>query len=194
VPRSVEVADDFGRLLATFHDAVADFTPPRDAAWTALHPFALVGGDPDWIDRLYADESEDRALLVAWREEALAALNDAPDDDSGMCHGEAYPATCRHTEEGLAIAELDWAGLGQRAYDLATFRWILALHASGRDESLFTMFVDSYGAVREPPDLSAVRAWVAARHLWSLRLAAGFADRAGLKRRASFALDWPIGL
>ena len=93
---------------------------------------------------------------------------------------------------GLAIAELDWVGRGDRAYDLATYRWVLAVHAEDAAEELFNAFTIAYGEIRSIPDLAALRAWVTARHFWSLRLAAGFADRAGLARRAAFARRWSI--
>lgn len=194
VPVAVECAQEFGRLLALFHTAADDFTVPDGAAWTAVHRSALMGSEPAWISRLYAGSSEHEQQLLDWWDRADRVLSAGTADDVGLCHGEAYPATCRRVDEGLAIAELDWVGRGDRAYDLATYRWVLAVHAPDTADAVFAAFVAAYGEVRRVPDLGALRAWVAARHLWSLRLAAGFVDELGLARRAAFATGWTIEL
>jgi Ser/Thr protein kinase RdoA (MazF antagonist) len=192
VPTALDCAAPFGRALAQLHGALDDFDAPRGSEWTAAHPRTLMGADPAWIERLYSHDGARGARLTEWREEAFRIVSEASRGDFGMCHGEAYPATCRLVEDGLAIAELDWAGEGDRAYDLATFRWTLAVHAEDQADRLFAEFLDGYAAEREVPDLGALRGWVAARHLWSLRLAAGFAEHEGLARRADFAAAWPI--
>ena len=152
-----------------------------------------MGSDGEWIERLYSHEPARGAVLAEWRAQAVSALSEEAKADYGMCHGESYPATCRFVEDRLAIAELDWAGEGHRAYDVATFRWTLAVHREDASDELFAEFLDGYAAVREVPNLMALRAWGAARHLWALRVAAGFANREGLLRRAEFATTWPIG-
>ena len=162
---------------------------PAGQVCTALPSWA----DPEWLSRLYSDSPEDERLLLEWWDLAAAVLSRQSGEDVGMCHGEAYPATCREVGGGLAIAELDWVGQGDRAYDLATFRWVLAVHAEDAGADLFDAFVDAYGEVRRVPDLEALQAWVAARHFWSLRLAAGFSDQAGLARRAAFLRRWRAG-
>ena len=193
VPESFELASEFGSVLAQFHSAVEGFVVPEGARWTQLSRGTLMGADAGWIARLYHDDPDRGDLLADWRQRAVDALATAPRDDVGVCHGEAYPATCRNVEGGrMAIAELDWAGVGHRAYDLATFRWVLELHAGDAAEPLFDDFLAGYGARRPLPPLDGLRAWVAARHLWSLRLAAGFADADGLARRAAFAATWTL--
>jgi Ser/Thr protein kinase RdoA (MazF antagonist) len=192
VPQSVDCADAFGRILASFHAAADDFVAPAGSEWTQLSQFALMGADPRWVEKLYSHNTGEADTLVAWWHEAHAVLAAGHESDNGMCHGEAYPATCRLVGDELGIAELDWAGEGARAYDLATYRWVLEVHAAERAEELFARFLDAYAAVREVPNLAALRAWVAARHFWSMRLAAGFADPAGLSRRASFAGSWDV--
>ena len=193
VPDSLECAEEFGALLANFHALTDDFVPPRGAAWTAPHRAALMGADPGWITRAYAHDQRAAAILVDWWVQASGVLGEHTGrPDQGMCHGEAFPATCRITDQGLLLAELGWAGAGDRTYDLATFRWVLALHAGADGERLFSRFLAGYGSVRPVPDLASLRAWVAARHLWSLRLVAGFAEPAGLARRAAFAASWPV--
>jgi Ser/Thr protein kinase RdoA (MazF antagonist) len=192
VPASVECAQDFGRVLAQFHAAADSFARPEDAAWTDLRPRSLVGANPTWVSRLYAESPDDERLLLDWWDRAHRVLSAGTGGDLGMCHGEAYPATCRDVDGSLAIAELDWVGRGDRTYDLATYRWVLAVHAEDAADTIFTAFVTAYSEIRAAPALEGLRAWVAARHLWSLRLAAGFADETGLARRAAFAGRWPI--
>jgi Ser/Thr protein kinase RdoA (MazF antagonist) len=194
-PTELDVAGEFGALLAGLHGALADFVAPPDAAVWRLGRSVLVGSDPAWIERLYGDTADGRSL-VGWWEELRPVLRATGGDDVGMCHGEAYPATCRFVAGGsaLAVAELSWAGEGCRLYDLATFRWVLELHRPADAPRLFAEFLAGYASVRTPPSLDGLRAWVAARHLWSLRLAAGFADDEALRRRAAFAASWPIQL
>jgi Ser/Thr protein kinase RdoA (MazF antagonist) len=196
VPTSLEVAAEFGAVLARFHSAVDDFEMPPGAAWTALSLDTLAGTDPTWLERLYADDATNRTALVRWWEQATGELGArGAAADVGLGHGEAYPATCRLVGAGaeLTLSELDWAGTGDRAYDLATFRWVLEVHAPADAERRFAELVAGYAAVRPVPDLSGLRSWVAVRHLWSMRLAAGFADARGLAQRASFATSWPLG-
>lgn len=194
VPQSLACAEPFGRLLAIFHAAVDGFETPPGSEWTQLTPAMLMGGDTTWIERLYAHAADDAADLIAWWHDADDVLRSAVASDIGMCHGEAHPKTCRFVGDDLAVAELDWAGVGDRAYDVATLRWVLELHVPDQAAQLFATFLASYARVRDLPDLSALRAWVAARHLWSMRLAAGFAGPVELHRRASFVAAWPIAL
>lgn len=191
-PKSVECAADFGRVLASFHAAVDDFDAPAGSEWTQLSRFSLMGTEPGWIDTLYSHNTDEATALTAWWRRANESLGAPNGSDHGMCHGEAYPATCRTTNDGLAVAELGWAGDGDRAYDFATFRWVLEVHANEKAEDLFAQFLHAYSDVRVVPDLAALRAWVAARHFWSMRLAAGFAEPLGLSQRASFAATWDI--
>jgi hypothetical protein len=189
----VDGAEPLGLVLARFHTAVDDFEAPLGSEWTRPSRVGLMGDDPRWIERAYSHDPAEAAAMVEWWGLAAAALKKTPGSDLGMCHGEAHPATCRFVgANDLAIAELAWAGEGDRVYDFATFRWVLQLHAAERADDLFATFLDAYGAVRAVPDLTALGAWVAARHLWSLRLAVGFADPEGLSRRASFVATWPI--
>lgn len=192
MPQSVDCADGFGRILALFHAASGNFVAPAGSEWMQVSRFALMGGDTGWIEKLYSHDTAEANALVAWWHRATEVLSTTDGSDFGMCHGEAYPATCRLVGEELAVAELDWVGVGDRAYDLATYRWVLQVHATEQAEDLFARFLDAYSAVRAVPDLTALRAWVAARHFWSMRLAAGFAEPAGLSRRASFAATWDI--
>jgi Ser/Thr protein kinase RdoA (MazF antagonist) len=186
----------FGALLAEVHAAFDDgfVLPVGGEAW-AIDVDALLGHTDRWLRRTYAELPEECQALTAWRDAATQAIAAAPIEDVGLCHGEAYPATCRAVEGGaLAVAELAWAGVGPRIYDLATYRWVLALHAAGDAGEIFAAFLAGYGAHRPVPDLRALDAWVAARHLWSLRLAAGFAPTSQLVRRAELARTWPIGV
>lgn len=193
VPTSLTCAKAFGRVLAQFHEAASDFEAPEGSEWTRVHPLTLMGTDTSWIERLYSHSRAERKLLVDWRARAVGVISAAGQwTELGMCHGEAYPATCRVADDGLAIAELDWAGEGSRTYDLATFLWTLVLHANDQAEELFSQFLDEYAEVRKLPNLAGVRSYVAARHLWSLRLAAGFVDQEGLSRRAEFASTWSL--
>jgi hypothetical protein len=192
VPESLECAESFGRVLGQFHTSSDDFEAPAGSEWTRVHPLTLLGVDSEWVERLYAHNPQEASLLGDWRDQAASALAATTSTDVGMCHGEAYPATCRFVDGGLAVAELDWAGEGDRTYDVATFRWTLALHARGQADDLFSRFLDAYAAVRDVPNLGSLDAYVAARHLWALRVAAGFADTNGLTRRAAFAAAWPL--
>jgi Ser/Thr protein kinase RdoA (MazF antagonist) len=192
VPRSVDCAEPFGRVLATFHNAADDFVAPAGSEWTQPSRFALMGADTGWLETLYSHDAKERAVLVGWWHQATAVLTDAAGSDLGMCHGEAVPASFRIVGGELAVAELDWAGEGDRVYDLATYRWALALHAKDVADDRFRTFLHAYAEFRVRADLGPLRAWVAARHFWSMRLAAGFANPAGLSRRASFAASWDI--
>lgn len=193
---------EFGRLLAHVHEAFDGWAPPAGAdAWT-IDVDALTGHTDRWLRTAYTDLPEEAAAMTAWREQARAAIAAAPrPSDVGLCHGEAYPSTCRLEDEPgseheprLAVAELAWVGPGPRVYDLATYRWVLALHVPDADEAsaTFDAFIAGYAAHRTPPDLTALDGWVAARHLWSLRLAVGFAPTKQLARRAELARTWTI--
>ena len=185
----------FGALLADVHAAFDDgfVVPPGGEAWT-IDVDVLTGHTDRWLRRTYAELPEEAAVLTAWRDAARAVIAEVPSTDDGLCHGEAYPATCRFDGGMLSVAELDWSGAGPRVYDLATYRWVLELHVGGASAaSMFDELVDGYASRRTVPDLRALDGWVAARHLWSLRLAAGFAPTRQLVQRAELARRWQIG-
>ncbi len=63
----------------------------------------------------------------------------------------------RHlSTSGCPVVSPDWAGEGDPAYDLATFRWTLAVHRGDEADELFSQRLDAYAAVRELPNLVAL--------------------------------------
>lgn len=192
-PRTLDDAAGLGGLMAAVHRAFDSFETPAGGEIWSLNVDVLTGSDDAWLRRNLAESPQDLAVLSDWRSAARTILETHPATDIGLCHGEVYPATCQLREDGsLAIAELDWVGNGAREYDLATWRWIVELHRPEDAARLFDEFLAGYALVREPPLTPALRAWVAARHLWSLRLSVGFEDLASLRRRADFARSWPL--
>ena len=195
VPTTFDQARELGELIARAHTALdrMTLTGGDDPSQWQLTMDMLTGGDCGWLDRGLHDAPHELVILKAWREEALASVASSSQSDSGLCHGEVYPAACRHLADGrLAISELDWVAGGAREYDLATFLWILTLHRRDESERLFAEFLEGYATRRTPHVTSGLRAWVAARHLWSMRLAIGFEGPPALARRADFARNWPL--
>jgi Ser/Thr protein kinase RdoA (MazF antagonist) len=195
VPTVFDQAHELGTLLARTHAALDTLVLTGDDdpwPWT-VSPAMLAGADDGWLERSLHGSDAERAVLVPWRERAMAQLSSVRGAPEGLCHGEIYPASCRYAADGsLAISELDWVAPGWREYDLATFLWVLTLHVRQRSEQLFADFVAGYEVVRPAPITGALRAWVAVRHLWSMRLANGFEGPAQLVRRATFASRWPL--
>lgn len=191
VPASVANGSAFGSILSAVHEALDDFTMPVGAGWLRISKGTLIGRGPDWLRRLFASATDDQRLLVEWWTAIDEHVGDS--SDIGICHGEAYPSTFRLNDSGtLAVSELDWVGKGPRIYDLATYRWVLELHHPTEARTTFLQFLDAYAVMRPVPSLERLNAWVAARHLWSLRLAASFETPAGLAGRAEFARSWPL--
>lgn len=194
VPTSLDAAAALGALVATTHDALdhLDLKGDDDPWPWSLTPSSLAGDDSGWLQRGLHGSDDALALLLEWRAQAIERLPQDTEPE-GLCHGEVYPASCRHREDGtLAISELGWVGPGWREYDLATFLWVARVHRPDDASELFDEFITGYQSVRPAPLSERLTAWIAVRHLWSLRLAIGFEGPTQFARRADFARRWPI--
>lgn len=195
--------DDFGHLgsiAARIHNATDGIARGGAKQW---FPEDLAGSDDGWLGRLYADREDDLRYMTEWRSAALATIEAAGDDDIGFLHGELYPAALHQTTAGdLAVGTFEYSGYGPRKYDISIVRWVLELHKRPEAEKLFAEFLADYRKHR-PVELTTgeLRAWVAVRHLWALRLGwilaaeqglGGLLDRDALDPRVKFARHWSL--
>jgi len=156
----------YGRAIAAIHRGLDDFASAHPRAPLDLD--YLVDRPMQVILPLLAHRPHDAAYLQRLADtmkERVAALS--PTMDWGGCHGDPQGANCHATSDGMVtFFDFDCCGLGWRAYDLATFRWTVAVNRA--DEALWREFLAGYKEGRDVgnADLQAVPCLVAIRHIW----------------------------
>jgi Ser/Thr protein kinase RdoA (MazF antagonist) len=167
-------SERFGAGLAALHAAGDGFRsrharPPLDLGHPLDRPL-------ERLEPLLAGPPDDRATLhrLAARlrrgVERLAALG----LDWGLCHGDAFGGNCLLDGEvatgTLTHFDFDDCGPGWRAYDLASYRWILAWRFPEAAATRWDECLRGYRAGRPfgEADAAAVPLLVAARELWVL--------------------------
>jgi Ser/Thr protein kinase RdoA (MazF antagonist) len=181
----------FGAGLAALHAAGDDFRSPHPRR--AIDLDVLLDRPLARLEPLVATHPADRAYLhrlaarVRRGVEALAVRG----LDWGLCHGDAFGGNCLldgPVPSGrLTHFDFDDCGPGWRAYDLASYRWILAWRAPGQAAARWRECLRGYRAVRPlgATDAAAVSFFVAAREVWVL----GQNARAMLALRGLWLVD-----
>lgn len=172
----------YGRAVAQIHHALDDFT--------SQHTRFLLDFD-HLLERplrttlpLLEDRPEDQAYLLLLANELKERVVDLPMGqlEWGACHGDFHGGNAHITQDQQVVFfDFDCGGPGWRAYDIAVFRWGMALNQQG--EKLWESFLAGYMQQRplQAIDLAAVPLFVLIRQIWFLGL------------HASNAPDWGYG-
>ena len=166
----------YGRAAAAVHSAADDFDCP-DATFR-LDATALIDGPLATTLPLLVHRPDDGDELERLAARLKARLASVPAGllDGGPCHGDLTGSNASLDADGnLTFYDFEFCGAGWRAYDLATFRWSVALGRSrmgADDEALWAAFLAGHGEIRVPRevDLVIVPVFVAIRHLWYIGL------------------------
>ena len=112
----------------------------------------------------------------------------------GACHGDFHGGNAHHTPSGqVTFFDFDCGGLGWRSYELAVFRWAIALNR--QVEKLWEAYLTGYTQHRaiHPPDLAAVPVFVALRQIWLLGLQCGIAATYGTGFLTQLSFEKQVG-
>jgi len=119
--------ESLGKLIADFHLATAQWSPPgtfKRHAWDAQ---GLVGEAPFWgrFWELDAASAEQNAELSEVRGRLLTILSSLPRtaDVYGMIHADLNTENVLRDGDTLSVIDFDDAGFGWHAFDLAVAVW-----------------------------------------------------------------------
>ena len=169
----------YGQAVAAIHTGLDAFVPahgrfPLDLDYLIDRPLQSIlpfladrPADAQYLQHL-AGRLKARVMLLR------GAL------EHGACHGDCHGGNCHlDAADHLTFFDFDCCGPGWRVFDLATFRWSIALNAL--DETLWPDFVAGYTSQRRLPDVDrdAVPLFVPIRHFWYLGLHTSHGDEWG---------------
>ena len=174
-------ADLYGRSVARMHRASADFHSNHDRF--ELNLDYLLAQSLAKIQPFLSDHSADWAYFVDLTQrvrqqiETLSndSINPAHQLEIGFCHGDFQGgnAHIQPTDRSLTFFDFDCCGQGWRAYDLAVFRWQVAVN--GLPLWVWDAFLAGYREERAIAviDLAAIPFFVAVRQVWIMGLHCG---------------------
>jgi len=179
--QTVITSEIYGRAVGAMHRAADRFASAH--VRPALDLAHLIERPLDAARPLLAHRPDDWAELCRIAGRLTGRINalSARGLDWGVCHGDLTGGNAHLTENGeLTLYDFEYCGPGWRAYDLAVFRWALALSRErlNWDEShvhrLWSAFLQGYRTERQlhDADVEAVPAFVLARQFWYLGLRA----------------------
>jgi Ser/Thr protein kinase RdoA (MazF antagonist) len=196
----------YGRAAALLHAASDDFT--YAGARFRLDATALIDAPLVTTLPLLSHRPDDRDELAQLAERLKRRLADVPTGALavGACHGDLTGSNASVDDDGtVTFYDFEYCGVGWRAYDLASFRWSMALGRSRMgldDEALWTAFLAGYreGRAVNDVDLAIVPVFVAIRHLWYLGLQTANwdywgrheVDDAFFDRELAFLREWVV--
>jgi Ser/Thr protein kinase RdoA (MazF antagonist) len=169
-----EQSHRYGRAVARLH-AVADGAPrtfprPRlDLAFLLDRPLRLL---EERFGHRRADVGAVQSLAAHLRRSLAALPRTAP--EWGLCHGDLHKRNVLFgPRDEPTILDWDGVGYGWRAYDLAVLLWSTVLQGLG--PGLWDAYLRGYQERRRlsEPELGAVPAFVAVRHVWVMGVELG---------------------
>jgi len=175
--RDVEASVAYGAAIAELHRAAGFFAPRSgrfelgldhllDEPLQQLLPFLSYRPE----DRRFVLDAADRLKL------RVASLQDEG-LDWGVCHGDLHGSNVHFSGDGeLTHFDFDCCGMGWRSYDLSVFWWDrVQSKIDSFDHEQWDAFLNAYLSSRplSRPDLEAIPAFVAIRHIWLLGLHTG---------------------
>ena len=162
----IQIAFDYGKAIAQIHNTMDGFTSNHkrfdlNLDFLIHKPMALI---KPFLSHRPADW--DYLCYLAKRiEENLMRLN-SEGLDIGFCHGDTNGYNAHFTSNRqLTFFDFDFCGVGWRAFDLASFRWLALMNPT---EERWKNFLQGYAELRplREADLSAVPYLVGARQIW----------------------------
>lgn len=162
----IQIAFDYGKAIAHIHNTMDGFTSNHkrfdlNLDFLIHKPMALI--KPYLIHR--PTDWDYMCHLAKQIEENLLHLN-SEGLDTGFCHGDTNGYNAHFTSNRqLIFFDFDFCGVGWRAFDLASFRWLALMNPT---EERWKHFLQGYTVLRplHEVDLSAVPYLVGARQIW----------------------------
>ena len=147
----------YGRALAEIHAGLDDFSSQHKRF--QLHLDYLLDTPLQTILPLLENRPADSAYLRQLVDLLKTSLMSLPltELEYGVCHGDSHGGNAHVTQDHkVTFFDFDDCGEGWRAFDLATFRWNLAINK--QDDNIWDAFLQGYRqrrAIREI-DLTAI--------------------------------------
>ena len=87
-----------------------------------------------------------------------------------LCHGDLHGGNTHNDSSALGSFDFDCCAMGLRSYDLAVFKWSLAVNK--KDENIWQQFLESYQQqiLLSPDELTLIDSLVSIRHIWLMGL------------------------
>jgi Ser/Thr protein kinase RdoA (MazF antagonist) len=197
--QTAERSHRYGGAVAALHAATDDFRSEHPRA--GLDAAALIETPLRLAEPLLAHRPGDWGYLLglaAMLKDRMTGLE--PEGlEVGVCHGDLHGGNAHLTADGtLTLYDFECCAPGWRAYDLAVFRWGVALgrHMLGwsaeQADQYWRAFVRGYRERRvlRDVDLAAIPVLVAVRHFWFIGLRAGNWENWGRGEVDDQAFDW----
>lgn len=165
-PSTLDDALAYGRQVALLHQAGDSYEPAPERR--PLDSDYLVRNRALSIEGMFDDESS-RSAARQLAEEVAVLLDAslAAGVDWGPCHGDTHGGNAHVDDDGPMLFDMEFAGPGPRAYDLATFNWSVA-RSKRQETDAWTNFLSGYATIRPVPNLELVPVLAAARCMWLL--------------------------
>ena len=164
-----EKATQYGRAVASLHNALTGFSSPHQRFHLDLEHFIhkpLRQIEPFLAQRLDLWEQIKR---IAWViHQRIIALPESS-LEWGFCHGDLQGFHHRIAADGkMTFIDFDCGGFGFRAYDLAVFRWCARLKDS--EAIWWQPYLRGYLELRQlnEMDLNAIPLFVGCRYIWHM--------------------------
>jgi Ser/Thr protein kinase RdoA (MazF antagonist) len=157
----------YGRALADIHTGLDDFSSQQKRF--QLHLEYLLDTPLQTILPLLKHRPVDSAYLLQLVDLLKTSLMSLPltELEYGVCHGDAHGGNAHITpDQKVTFFDFDDCGEGWRAFDLATFRWNVAINK--QEDTIWQAFLQGYRqrrALRER-DLAAIPLFVVVRDIW----------------------------
>ncbi len=169
--------ETLGRLMARFHLASAQWSPPEGFKRHSWDAGGLMGEQPFWGRFWEVDAATDSecSQLLAIRNQLASRISELSKQNEvyGMIHADMNCGNIIQDGTELAVIDFDDAGFGWHAFDLAVAQWqSLESMGGGADEGLVhDALIKGYRSVRPDCDeiVSQVPMFVLVRSLMLLR-------------------------
>lgn len=163
----LQIAFDYGQAVARLHNGTDGFVSHHQRF--ALNLEFLLHKPLASIQPFLRHRPTDWAYLCRLAERIEKSVHNliAEGLNQGFCHGDTngYNAHFTSARRQLTFFDFDFCGVGWRAYDLASFRWLALMNPQ---EDRWNHFLRGYTQIRSLPEveLQAVPFFIGARQIW----------------------------
>lgn len=164
-----KVAFQYGKAVATMHNALDDFSSPHKRFHKDL--YHLIVKPIQNVEPFLSHRPDDWAYLQEFASQVHQRISDLPAHalEQGFCHGDLQGYHAKVSTDGtLTFFDFDCGGYGYRSYDLAVFLWVCRLEDAV--DIRWKPYLQGYQEVRPigDIDLQAVPAFVCTRYIWHM--------------------------
>lgn len=162
----IQIAFDYGKGVARIHNAMDGFLSSHQRFTLDLD--FLIHKPIEYIRPFLKHRPADWDYLCRLTERIEKGIHQLTLEglEQGFCHGDTNGYNAHFTgDRELTFFDFDFCGVGWRAYDLASFRWLALMNPK---EERWDNFLQGYTQLRPLNDvnLNAVPFLIGARQIW----------------------------